>query len=108
MVRANRKKGFTIIELVVVMTIILLLAGLVAAAAQTARQKAMIARTKAMIAAYRHRHWVVQLTSAVSSRAATNKPSLQLPGSATRVRLLSYRYRNFLFPSHTPTGQGRT
>jgi general secretion pathway protein G len=51
MVRANRKKGFTIIELVVVMTIILLLAGLVAAAAQTARQKAMIARTKAMIAA---------------------------------------------------------
>lgn len=45
------KKGFTIIELIVVMTIIMMLAGLVAAAAQTARQRALIARTRAMIAA---------------------------------------------------------
>jgi len=44
------KKGFTIIELIVVMTIIMMLAGLVAAAASTARQRALIARTRAMIA----------------------------------------------------------
>jgi general secretion pathway protein G len=45
------KKGFTIIELIVVMTIIMMLAGLVAGAAQTARQRALIARTRSMIAA---------------------------------------------------------
>ncbi|MDD5269789.1 MAG: type II secretion system protein GspG [Candidatus Omnitrophica bacterium] len=44
------KRGFTIIELIVVMTIIMMLAGLVAAAAGTARQRALIARTRAMIA----------------------------------------------------------
>ncbi|MFA5165054.1 MAG: type II secretion system protein GspG [Candidatus Omnitrophota bacterium] len=48
MKKGNR--GFTIIELIVVMTIIMMLAGLVAAAAQTARQRALIARTRAMIA----------------------------------------------------------
>lgn len=45
------KKGFTIIELIVVMTIIMMLAGLVAGAASSARQRALVARTRSMIAA---------------------------------------------------------
>ncbi|MDD5424483.1 MAG: type II secretion system protein GspG [Candidatus Omnitrophica bacterium] len=45
------KRGFTIIELIVVMTIIMMLAGLVAGAASSARQRALIARTRSMIAA---------------------------------------------------------
>lgn len=45
----NRSSGFTIIELIVVMTIILILAGLITGAGQTAKRRAMITQTKAMI-----------------------------------------------------------
>ncbi|MFA5338958.1 MAG: type II secretion system protein GspG [Candidatus Omnitrophota bacterium] len=46
----KRKSGFTIIELIVVMTIILILAGLITGAAQKAKQQAMIAKARSMIA----------------------------------------------------------
>lgn len=45
----NRSSGFTIVELVVVMTIILILAGLITGAAQKAKERAMVAQTRAMI-----------------------------------------------------------
>ena len=47
----KRRSGFTIIELIVVMTIILILAGLITGAAQQAKQRAMIAKARSMIAA---------------------------------------------------------
>jgi len=47
----NHKKGFSIIELLIVMTIIMILAGLLMGASQKAKQQAMIAKTKAMISA---------------------------------------------------------
>ena len=47
----KRKGGFTIIELIVVMTIILILAGLISGAAMKAKQRAMIAKARAMISA---------------------------------------------------------
>ncbi|MDD5072776.1 MAG: type II secretion system protein GspG [Candidatus Omnitrophica bacterium] len=46
----KRKGGFTIIELIVVMTIILILAGLITGAAQKAKQQAMVAKARSMIA----------------------------------------------------------
>ena len=46
----KRKGGFTIIELIVVMTIILILAGLISGAAQKAKQQAMVAKARSMIA----------------------------------------------------------
>lgn len=45
----NRSSGFTIVELVVVMTIILILAGLITGAAQKAKERAMVVQTRAMI-----------------------------------------------------------
>ena len=45
----KHKSGFTIIELIVVMTIIIILAGLVTTAAQKAKQQAMVAQARAMI-----------------------------------------------------------
>ncbi len=47
----KRKGGFTIIELIVVMTIILILAGLITGAAQKAKERAMVTKARAMIAA---------------------------------------------------------
>lgn len=49
--RTNNKKGFTIIELLVVMSIILILAGLLMGASQAAKRQAMVAKAKAMISA---------------------------------------------------------
>jgi general secretion pathway protein G len=46
----NAKHGFTIIELIVVMTIILILAGLMTGVAQKAKERAMIAQARTMIA----------------------------------------------------------
>ena len=46
----NRKNGFTIIELIVVMTIIMILAGLLVGAAQQAKARAKVAQARAMIA----------------------------------------------------------
>lgn len=47
----KRKGGFTIIELIVVMTIILILAGLITGAAQKAKERAMVAKARSMISA---------------------------------------------------------
>ena len=45
----NRSSGFTLIELIVVLAIIMILAGLTTGAALKAKQRAMIAQTKTMI-----------------------------------------------------------
>lgn len=45
----NRTSGFTLIELIVVMAIIMILAGLLTGAAVKAKQRALIAQTKTMI-----------------------------------------------------------
>lgn len=45
----NRSSGFTLIEMIVVLTIIMILAGLITGAATKAKQRAMIAQTKTMI-----------------------------------------------------------
>ncbi len=47
----KRKGGFTIIELIVVMTIIMILAGLITGAAQKAKERAMVTKARAMISA---------------------------------------------------------
>ncbi len=46
----NRSSGFTLIEMIVVLTIIMILAGLVTGAAMKAKQRAMVAQTRTMIA----------------------------------------------------------
>src|SRR3989338_7943684 len=45
----NRSSGFTLIEMIVVMTIIMILAGLITGAAMKAKQRALVTQTKAMI-----------------------------------------------------------
>ena len=45
----KRSSGFTLIEMIVVMTLILILPGLITGAATKAKQRAMVTQTKAMI-----------------------------------------------------------
>jgi len=45
----NRTSGFTLIEMIVVLAIIMILAGLVTGAAMKAKERAMVAQTKTMI-----------------------------------------------------------
>lgn len=45
----NRSSGFTLIELIVVMAIIMILAGLITGAAMKAKQRALVAQTRTMI-----------------------------------------------------------